>query len=68
MLNIVLVIGIIYLLICVLLYVFQEKLISLKLKSRFKQSDTLITLEGQYHNGITDNIAYQAELRRILGR
>ena len=41
---------------------------SLKLQSHFKQHDTLITLEGQSHNGITDNAVYQAELKRILGR
>jgi uncharacterized protein len=41
---------------------------SLKLQSCFKQHDTLITLEGQSHNGITDNPVYQAELKRILNK
>jgi pimeloyl-ACP methyl ester carboxylesterase len=41
---------------------------SVKLRSHFKQQDTLITLEGQSHNGITDNPVYQTELQRILGR
>lgn len=41
---------------------------SLKLQSHFKQHDTLITLEGQSHNGITDNPVYQAELQRILNK
>jgi pimeloyl-ACP methyl ester carboxylesterase len=41
---------------------------SLKLQSCFKQHDTLITLEGQSHNGITDNPFYQAELKRILNK
>ena len=41
---------------------------SLKLRSHFKQHDTLITLEGQSHNGITDNPVYRTELQRILGR
>jgi pimeloyl-ACP methyl ester carboxylesterase len=39
---------------------------SLKLQTNFKQHDTLITLQGQSHNGITDNAVYQAELKRIL--
>jgi pimeloyl-ACP methyl ester carboxylesterase len=41
---------------------------SLKLRSIFKKQDTLITLEGQGHNGITDNPAYRTELQRILAR
>jgi pimeloyl-ACP methyl ester carboxylesterase len=41
---------------------------SLKLKSLFKKQDTLITLEGQGHNGITDNPYYRTELQRILAR
>ena len=41
---------------------------SLKLKSIFKQQDTLITLQGQGHNGITDNPEYRTELQRILAR
>jgi len=39
---------------------------SLKLKNLFKQQDTLITLHGQGHNGITENLAYRKELTRIL--
>lgn len=41
---------------------------SLKLKELFKRNDTLITLEGQSHNGITDNRKYQDEIARILSR
>ncbi len=39
---------------------------SLKLKEEFKNTDKLITLYGQGHNGITDNEHYQNELARIL--
>jgi uncharacterized protein len=41
---------------------------SLKLQEQFKSQDTLITLDGQGHNGMTDNEAYKAELRKILER
>lgn len=41
---------------------------SLKLKEEFKQQDTLITLIGQGHNGMTYNIEYQTELKKILER
>lgn len=41
---------------------------SLKLKALFKSQDTLITLPGQIHNGITDNEVYRRELQRILLR
>lgn len=41
---------------------------SLKLKPIFKKQDTLITLEGQGHNGITDNLDYRTELQKILVR
>jgi pimeloyl-ACP methyl ester carboxylesterase len=41
---------------------------SLKLKSIFKQQDTLITLQGQGHNGITDNPDYKIEIQKILAR
>ncbi|WP_159517173.1 alpha/beta hydrolase [Sunxiuqinia indica] len=41
---------------------------SLKLKQEFKESDTLITLNGQGHNGMTDNEIYKSEIRRILSR
>jgi pimeloyl-ACP methyl ester carboxylesterase len=39
---------------------------SLKLKELFKKSDTLITLNGQGHNGMTDNPEYRTEIQRIL--
>jgi len=39
---------------------------SLKLKKEFKKSDTLITLNGQGHNGMTDNQRYKSEIKRIL--
>lgn len=39
---------------------------SLKLKNEFKESDTLITLNGQGHNGMTDNQMYKSEIKRIL--
>lgn len=39
---------------------------SLKLKEEFKQEDTLITLIGQGHNGMTDNFNYKSELKKIL--
>jgi uncharacterized protein len=39
---------------------------SLKLKELFKPGDTLITLQGQGHNGMTDNADYRVVLRDIL--
>ena len=39
---------------------------SLKLKEQFKQQDTLITLRGQRHNGMTDNEEYKTEIKKIL--
>ncbi|MBC7423570.1 MAG: alpha/beta hydrolase [Ferruginibacter sp.] len=39
---------------------------SIKLKKLFKNSDTLITLRGQGHNGITDNVEYTASIKEIL--
>jgi uncharacterized protein len=39
---------------------------SLKLKELSKPADTLITLEGQGHNGISDNPAYLSALQKIL--
>jgi pimeloyl-ACP methyl ester carboxylesterase len=41
---------------------------SLMLKTLFKKQDTLITLPGQTHNGITDNTDYKRELQRILSQ
>ncbi|MFL5744002.1 MAG: alpha/beta hydrolase [Niastella sp.] len=41
---------------------------SLRLKTLFKKQDTLITLHGQTHNGITDNIDFKRELQRILSQ
>lgn len=39
---------------------------SLKLKEEFKKQDTLITLNGQGHNGMTDNLDYIIEMKKIL--
>ena len=39
---------------------------SLKLKKEFKSSDTLITLDGQTHNGMTDNPEYVRAIATIL--
>jgi len=39
---------------------------SLKLKEEFKKQDSLITLDRQGHNGITDNEHYKKEIKRIL--
>lgn len=39
---------------------------SLKLKLEFKQKDTLITLNGQGHNGITSNEDYKTALKQML--
>jgi uncharacterized protein len=39
---------------------------SFKLKEEFKKGDTLITLNGQGHNGITDNPDYIRAMRTIL--
>jgi pimeloyl-ACP methyl ester carboxylesterase len=39
---------------------------SLKLKKGLKSTDTLITLNGQGHNGITDNPEYISALSKIL--
>ncbi len=39
---------------------------SVKLKSNMKKGDTLISLQGQLHNGITDNEQYLAALPIIL--
>jgi uncharacterized protein len=41
---------------------------SLKLKALFKEKDTLITLEGQGHNNISENSLYQTALQKILTR
>lgn len=41
---------------------------SLKLKEQFKKQDTLITLTGQGHNGMTDNPDYETEIQKILAR
>ena len=41
---------------------------SLKLKAAFKKHDTLITLSGQGHNGITENSDYVNEIQKILTR
>jgi pimeloyl-ACP methyl ester carboxylesterase len=39
---------------------------SLKLKELIKDDDKLITLHGQYHNGMSVNIHYLEELNKIL--
>lgn len=39
---------------------------SLQLQKHFKASDRLITLKGQTHNGIDDNIQYMRALREVL--
>lgn len=39
---------------------------SIKLKEEFKQKDTLITLNGQGHNGMTHNKDYKVALKKIL--
>jgi len=39
---------------------------SIKLKKHFKSGDKLITLKGQYHNGITENQEYRKHLKKIL--
>ena len=41
---------------------------SLKLKEQFKKQDTLITLIGQGHNGMTNNPDYKIELQKILSK
>ena len=39
---------------------------SIKLKKLIKKTDTLITLKGQGHNGMTDNPEYKKEIQKIL--
>ena len=39
---------------------------SIKLREIIKQTDTLITLNGQGHNGMTDNSEYRTNIKRIL--
>jgi uncharacterized protein len=41
---------------------------SLKLKALFKKKDTLITLEGQGHNNMSENSLYQTGLQKILNK
>lgn len=41
---------------------------SARLKELLKSGDTLVTLKGQAHNGVTDNPDYQAAIRNILGK
>lgn len=40
---------------------------ALKLKKLFKPTDTLITLNGQRHNGMTENYDYANAMEKILG-
>ncbi len=50
----------------------QDELIyydsSVKLKKLMKRTDTLITLYGQGHNGMTGNPEYQAEIQKVLSQ
>ncbi len=39
---------------------------SVKLKALMKETDTLITLKGQGHNGMSSNEQYLREIERIL--
>jgi len=39
---------------------------SIKLKEQFKRQDTLITLKGMRHNGMTDNEDYKIAIKKIL--
>ena len=39
---------------------------SLKLQKEFKKQDTLITLVGQSHNGITENTEYITAIQMVL--
>ena len=39
---------------------------STKLRKMMKATDTLITLNGQGHNGITENPVYKVELKKLL--
>ncbi|MDR2228526.1 MAG: lysophospholipase [Flavobacteriaceae bacterium] len=39
---------------------------SLKLKNNFKQGDSLIVLNNQGHNGMTDNADYQKAMAKVL--
>jgi alpha-beta hydrolase superfamily lysophospholipase len=39
---------------------------SIKLKAEFKTQDTLIILDGQSHNGMSDNPDYQVAIKKIL--
>lgn len=39
---------------------------SLKLKTLLKPSDTLITLDGEGHNGMTESYSYLKALEKIL--
>lgn len=41
---------------------------SLKLQKEFKSTDTLITIKGLGHNGMTDNKEYRAALTEILAK
>ena len=39
---------------------------SVKLKEQFKEQISLITLDGQGHNGMTDNPAYKVAIQKLL--
>ena len=39
---------------------------SLKLKKLMKDTDKLVTLDGQVHNGMTENVEYKGENEKLL--
>jgi len=39
---------------------------SLKLKKLMKDTDKLVTLVGQGHNGMTENVEYKGEIEKLL--
>lgn len=39
---------------------------SMRLKTILKDSDLLITLENEEHNGITENEVYREEIKKLL--
>lgn len=38
----------------------------MRLKAALKDSDLLITLENEEHNGITENEVYREEIKKLL--
>ena len=39
---------------------------SIRLKGLIKKTDSVIILEGQPHNGMTDNLDYKREIEKVL--